>query len=90
MDKAQISLSEEAKPKYLIDDKYMRYDTAVLYLMKKQVSLQSIYDSGDYYEGMWQLIIIEKGIKELPDNAETEMLRQQHEHWGEVFAELEQ
>ena len=89
-DRAQVMLDGQAKPKYLIDDKYMRYDAAVLYLMKKLESLRSVYDSGDYYEGMWQLIIIEKGIKELPDNAETEMLRQHYEYWGAVFGELEQ
>ena len=51
-DKAQVSLSEEAKPKYLIDDKSMTYNNAILYLIKKFETLQPVYDSGDYYEGL--------------------------------------
>lgn len=87
--RAQVSLCEEPKPRYLIDDKYMKYKDAIYYLTKKFEALQSVYDSGDYYEGMWQLLIIAKGLKELPDNPETEVLRQQYEHWGELFGELE-
>ena len=34
---------------------------------------------------MWQLSIIGKGLKELPVDPETEVLRQQYEHWGELF-----
>ena len=88
-DKAQVSLSEEAKPKYLIDDKSMTYNNAILYLIKKFETLQPVYDSGDYYEGLWLLSIIAKGLKELPDNPETEMLRQQYEHWNELFSRME-
>lgn len=87
--RAQVSLCEEPKPRYLIDDKYMKYKDAIYYLTKKFEALQSVYDSGVYYEGMWQLLIIAKGLKELPDNPETEVLRQQYEHWGELFGELE-
>lgn len=87
--RAQVSLCEEPKPRYLIDDKYMKYKDAIYYLTKKFEALQSVYDSGDYYEGMWQLLIIAKGLKEFPDNPETEVLRQQYEHWGELFGELE-
>ena len=82
-------LSGEAKPKYLIDDKSMTYNNAILYLIKKFETLQPVYDSGDYYEGLWQLSIVAKGLKELPDNPETEVLRQQYEHWGVLFARLE-
>ena len=56
---------------------------------KKFEALQPVYDSGDYYEGMWQLSIIGKGLKELPVDPETEVLRQQYEHWGELFARQE-
>ena len=87
--RAGVSLSEEAKPRYLIDDKYMKYKDAMYYLIKKFEALQPVYNSGDYYEGMWQLSIIAKGLKELPDNPETEVLRQQYEHWGELFGKLE-
>ena len=87
--RAGVSLSEEAKPRYLIDEKSMTYNNAILYLIKKFKALQSVYDSGDYYEGMWQLSIIGKGLKELPNNPETEVLGQQYEHWGELFGELE-
>lgn len=87
--RAGVSLSGEAKPRYLIDDKSMTYNNAILYLIKKFETLQPVYDSGDYYEGLWLLSIIAKGLKELPDNPETEMLRQQYEHWGELFARLE-
>ena len=87
--RAGVSLSEEAKPRYLIDEKSMTYNNAILYLIKKFEALQSVYDSCDYYEGMWQLSIIGKGLKELPNNPETEVLGQQYEHWGELFGELE-
>lgn len=87
--RAGVSLREEAKPRYLIDEKSMTYNNAILYLIKKFKALQSVYDSGDYYEGMWQLSIIGKGLKELPNNSETEVLGQQYEHWGELFGELE-
>ena len=30
-----------------------------------------------------------KRIKELPDNPDTNELRQQYEHWDELFTELE-
>ncbi len=82
-------LSGEAKPKYLIDDKSMTYNNAILYLIKKFETLQPVYDSGDYYEGLWLLSIIAKGLKELPVDSETEVLRQQYEHWSELFARME-
>ena len=84
-----MSLDEEAKPRYLIDGKYMKYKDAIQHLIKKFEALQPVYDSGDHYEGLWQLSIIGKGLKELPDNPETEVLRQQYEHWGELFGKLE-
>jgi len=87
--RAQVSLCEEPKPRYLIDEKYMKYKDAMYCLIKKIEALQPVYDSGDYYEGMWQLSKIAKGLKELPDNPETEVLRQQYEHWGELFGKLE-
>lgn len=87
--RAGVTLDEEAKPRYLIDDKYRKYKEAMRYLTKKFEALQPSYDSGDYYEGMWQLSIIGKGLKELPNNPETEVLGQQYEHWGELFGELE-
>jgi len=87
--RAQVSLCEEAKPRYLIEGKYMKYKDAMYYLIKKFEALQAVYDSGDYYEGLWQLSIIGKGLKELPDNSETEVLRQQYEHWCELFGEQE-
>lgn len=87
--RAGVSLSEEAKPRYLIDEKYMKYKDAMYCLIKKLEALKPVYDSGDYFQGMWQLSKIAKGLKELPDNPETMTLRQQYEHWGELFGELE-
>lgn len=87
--RAGVLLSEEAKPRYLIDEKYMKYKDALYCLIKKFEALQPVYDAGDYYEGMWQLSIIGKGLKGLPDNPETMTLRQQYEHWGELFGEQE-
>ena len=87
--RAGVLLSEEAKPRYLIDEKYMKYKDAMYCLIKKLEALQPVYDSGDYFQGMWQLSKIAKGLKELPDNPETMTLRQQYEHWGELFGELE-
>ena len=87
--RAQVSLNEEAKPRYLIDGKYMKYENAILYLVKKFEDLRAIYDSGDYYECMWQLTIIEKGLKELADNPDTNVLRQQYDSWSELFMKLE-
>lgn len=84
-DMAQVSLDEEAKPRCQIDGKYMKYKDAILYLIKKFEAMRPIYDSGDFYGCMWQLSIIEKGIKELPDNPDTKVLRQQYEYWSEFF-----
>ena len=87
--RAQVSLNEEAKPRYLIDGKYMKFENAILYLVKKFEDLRAIYDSGDYYECMWQLSIIAKGLKELPDNPDANVLRQQYDYWSELFMKLE-
>lgn len=86
--KAHISLDQEAKPRYLIDDKYMKYKEAILYLIKKIENLQQLYDSGDIGECMWQLLIISKGMKELPDNEDTKVLKQQLEYWDNMVASL--
>ena len=86
--RAGVSLSEEVK-RYLIDGKYMKYKDALYCLIKKFETLQPVYDSGDYYEGMWQLSIIGKGLKELPDNPETMTLRQQYDYWSELFMKID-
>ena len=87
--RAGVSLNEEAKPRYLIDGKYMKYNDAILCLIKRFEDLQATYISGDYYECMWQLTIIEKGLKELPDNPDTNVLRQQYEYWSELFMKID-
>lgn len=88
-DRAQVSLNEEAKPRYLIDGKYMKYNDAILCLIKRFEDLRATYDSGDFYECMWQLTIIEKGLKELPDNPDTNVLRQQYDYWSELFMKID-
>ena len=86
--KAHISLDQEAKPRYLIDDRYMKYKDAILHLINKFEGLQQLYDSGEISECMWQLLIISKGIKELPDNEDTKVLKQQLEYWDNLIASL--
>ena len=87
--RAQVSLNDEAKPRYLIDGKYMKYENAILYLVKKFEDLRAIYDSCDYYVCMWQLTIIEKGLKELPDDPDTNVLRQQYDYWSDLFMKID-
>ena len=83
---AQISLNQDAKLRYLIDEKNMKYKDAIHYLTKKIENLQPKYDSGDIRECIWQLLIISKGIRELPDNADTKVLKQQLEYWDNMVA----
>ena len=87
--RAGVSLNEEAKPRYLIDGKYMKYNDAILCLIKRFEDLQATYISGDYYECMWQLTIIEKGLKELPNDPDTNVLRQQYDYWSELFMKID-
>jgi len=72
------------------DDSVIKYPLHPTYNMCEdfiQLNIANIVK--DMKNSDWETIKM-KVWKELPDNAETEMLRQQHEHWGEVFAELEQ
>ena len=91
-DKAQVSLELEymmSQNMYIIRGKVMPYIDAILYLIKRFESLKTAYEEGRLPDCRWTMSLIVEGLDELPDNPDTNVLRQQYDSWSELFLKLE-
>ena len=74
---------------YIIRGKMMPYRDAILYMTKRFESLKTAYEEGRLPDCRWIMSLIVEGLDELPDNPDTNLLRQQYEKWKELFMKID-